>query len=374
MRTHAILSASSSNRWLECPPSARLNDLVQDTVSPYAKEGTEAHALCEHRLKEALEMESTDPIPHLSMYSQEMEDVANSYVLFIQEIIEGASNPQVLIEQRLDFSDFVPDGFGTGDCVILAEDTIHLLDLKFGKNQIVEAEENTQLMLYGLGCLQLFDGIYDIKKISMTIFQPRRDNISTYEVSKDELLKWAEEYVKPRAKLAHDGVGDFCAGDWCQFCKVKATCRERARANLELAKLDFALPPTLADEEIEEILGQLDDLTSWAKDIQEYALSRAKSGKRWAGFKLVEGRSNRKYSDEEKVAETVAQAGYEPYEQKLLGITAMTKLLGNKKFNELLGELVIKPVGKPTLVPESDKRPELENDFYEFMEDNDYVK
>lgn len=374
MRTHAILSASSSNRWLECPPSARLNDLVQDTVSPYAKEGTEAHVLCEHRLKEALEMESTDPIPHLAMYSQEMEDVANSYVLFILEIIEGASNPQVLIEQRLDFSDFVPDGFGTGDCVILAEDTIHLADLKYGTGLIVEAEENTQLMLYGLGCLQLFDGIYDIKKINMTIFQPRRDNISTYEMSKEDLLKWAEEYVKPRAKLAHDGVGDFCAGDWCQFCKVKATCRERARANLELAKLDFALPPTLADEEIEEILGQLEDLTSWAKDIQEYALSRAKSGKRWAGFKLVEGRSNRKYSDEEKVAETVAQAGYEPYEQKLLGITAMTKLLGNKKFNELLGELVIKPAGKATLVPESDKRPELENDFNEFMEDSDYVK
>jgi hypothetical protein len=303
-----------------------------------------------------------------------MEDVANSYVLFILEIIEGASNPQVLIEQRLDFSDFVPDGFGTGDCVILAEDTIHLADLKYGTGLIVEAEENTQLMLYGLGCLQLFDGIYDIKKINMTIFQPRRDNISTYEMSKEDLLKWAEEYVKPRAKLAHDGVGDFCAGDWCQFCKVKATCRERARANLELAKLDFALPPTLADEEIEEILGQLEDLTSWAKDIQEYALSRAKSGKRWAGFKLVEGRSNRKYSDEEKVAETVAQAGYEPYEQKLLGITAMTKLLGNKKFNELLGELVIKPAGKATLVPESDKRPELENDFNEFMEDSDYVK
>ncbi len=300
--------------------------------------------------------------------------MANSYVLFIQEIIEGASNPQVLIEQRLDFSDFVPDGFGTGDCVILAEDTIHLVDLKYGTGLIVEAEENTQLMLYGLGCLQLFDGIYDIKKISMTIFQPRRDNISTYEMSKEDLLKWAEEYVKPRAKLAHDGVGDFCAGNWCQFCKVKATCRERARANLELAKLDFALPPTLTDDEIEEILGQLGDLTSWAKDIQEYALSRAKSGKRWAGFKLVEGRSNRKYSDEEKVAETVAQAGYEPYEQKLLGITAMTKLLGNKKFNELLGELVIKPAGKPTLVPERDKRPELENDFYEFMEDSDYVK
>ena len=373
MRKHAILSASSSNRWLECPPSARLNDLVLDTVSPYAQEGTEAHALCEHRLKEVLKMTSTDPVPHLTTYSQEMEDAAKSYVLYILEIIEGLKNPQVLIEQRLNFSDYVPDGFGTGDCVILAEDTIYLVDMKYGTGILVDAEENTQLMLYGLGCLQLFDGIYDINHISMTIFQPCRDNISTYEISREELLKWAEEYVKPRAKLAHEGVGDSRAGDWCQFCKVKATCRERARANLELAKLDFAPPSTLTDEEIEDILGQLDDLISWAKDIQEYALARAKSGKRWTGFKLVEGRSNRKYSDDELVAETVSQAGYEPYEQKLLGITAMTKLLGNKKFNELLGGLVIKPAGKPTLVPESDKRPELQNDFIEFMEGNNHV-
>ena len=274
------------------------------------------HTLYEHRLKEVLKMTSTDPVPHLTTYSQEMEDAAKSYVLYILEIIEGLKNPQVLIEQRLNFSDYVPDGFGTGDCVILAEDTIYLVDMKYGTGILVDAEENTQLMLYGLGCLQLFDGIYDINHISMTIFQPCRDNISTYEISREELLKWAEEYVKPRAKLAHEGVGDFRAGDWCQFCKVKATCRERARANLELAKLDFAPPSTLTDEEIEDILGQLDDLISWAKDIQEYALARAKSGKRWTGFKLVEGRSNRKYSDDELVAETVSQAGYEPYEQK----------------------------------------------------------
>ena len=193
MRKHAILSASSSNRWLECPPSARLNDLVLDTVSPYAQEGTEAHALCEHRLKEVLKMTSTDPVPHLTTYSQEMEDAAKSYVLYILEIIEGLKNPQVLIEQRLNFSDYVPDGFGTGDCVILAEDTIYLVDMKYGTGILVDAEENTQLMLYGLGCLQLFDGIYDINHISMTIFQPCRDNISTYEISREELLKWAEE-------------------------------------------------------------------------------------------------------------------------------------------------------------------------------------
>jgi hypothetical protein len=209
-------------------------------------------------------------------------------------------------------------------------------------------------------------------EVKMTIFQPRRDNISSFTLPKEELYLWAEETVKPIAALAFEGKGDFSAGSWCQFCKVKATCAERASVNLELAKYDFARPPLLTDEEIESVLGKLDELSAWAKDIKDYALTAAKSGKKWAGFKLVEGRSNRKYSDEAKVAETVRQAGFDPYEKNVLGITAMTQLLGRKQFSDLLEELVIKPQGKPTLVLESDKRPEMTNIFDDFKEENIY--
>ena len=374
MTTHAILSASSSDRWLHCPPSARLNQKVEDETSPYALEGTEAHTLCEYKLKVALGQKAKDPKDVLTMYSNEMEDAAESYVDHILEALEGIKkttpDPIILIEQRLDFSEFVPEGFGTADCVILADETLHLWDFKYGTGVLVEAEKNSQLMLYGLAATLLFDGIYDFNEVQMTVFQPRRNNISSYTLPKDELYLWANETVKPIAALAFEGKGDFTSGSWCKFCKVKATCKERARANLELAKYEFARPPLLSDEEIECILEQLDELTSWAKDISDYALNKAKSGKKWKGFKLVEGRSNRKYIDNDKVAETVSEAGFDPYEKKLLGITAMTQLLGRKQFNELLGDLVIKPEGKPALVPESDKRPEMTSIFDDFKEEN----
>ena len=374
MTAHAILSASSSDRWLHCPPSARLNEKVPDESSAYALEGSEAHALCEYKLKTALGKKAKDPTAGLAMHSKEMEDAASCYVDHILECLEGikktTADPIVLIEQRLDFSDIVPEGFGTADCVILADETLYLWDFKYGTGVLVEAEQNPQLMLYGLAASLLFDGIYDFDEVKMTIFQPRRDNISSFTLPKEELYRWAEETVKPIAALAFEGKGDFSAGSWCQFCKVKATCAERARVNLELAKYEFSRPPLLTDEEIESILEKLDELAAWAKDIKDYALNAAISGKKWAGFKLVEGRSNRKYTDETKVAETVKQAGFDPYEKKVLGITAMTQLLGRKQFNELLGDLVIKPEGKPTLVPESDKRPEMTNIFDDFKEEN----
>jgi hypothetical protein len=347
---------------------------VPDESSAYALEGSEAHALCEYKLKTALGKKAKDPTAGLAMYSKEMEDAASCYVDHILECLEGikktTADPIVLIEQRLDFSDIVPEGFGTADCVILADETLYLWDFKYGTGVLVEAERNPQLMLYGLAASLLFDGIYDFDEVKMTIFQPRRDNISSFTLPKEELYRWAEETVKPIAALAFEGKGDFSAGSWCQFCKVKATCAERARVNLELAKYEFSRPPLLTDEEIESILEKLDELAAWAKDIKDYALNAAISGKKWAGFKLVEGRSNRKYTDETKVAETVKQAGFDPYEKKILGITAMTQLLGRKQFNALLGDLVIKPEGKPTLVPESDKRPEMTNIFDDFKEEN----
>lgn len=376
MTTHAILSASSSGRWLHCPPSAKLNAKVKDASSPYAQEGTDAHVLCEYKLKAALHMAAEDPRDELTMLTPEMEEASDAYVDHILEILEGVKrvtpDPMVMIEQRLDYSEYVPEGFGTADCIILADDTLHLIDFKYGMGVLVDAEMNSQLMLYALAASSLFECLYDFKGVSMTIFQPRRDNISTFTMSKSDLYTWAEDVVRPIAKLAYEGKGDFDAGTWCQFCKVKATCEERAEMNLSLAQKEFSRPPLLSDEEIEEILGQLDEIVAWAKDLKDYALEAAVSGKKWQGYKLVEGRSNRKYTSDEKVAQTVEDAGFDPYEKKLLGITAMTKLLGKKRFNELLSELVYKPQGKPTLVPISDRREEMTNILDEFKEESNH--
>ena len=273
-----------------------------------------------------------------------------------------------MIEQQLDFSKWVPGGFGTGDCVIVADDTLTVIDYKHGLGVLVDAEKNSQMMCYALGALQLFDGIYDINHVSMTIFQPRRDNVSTYQLEKDELLHWAETVLKPTAELAAKGEGEYHAGDHCRFCKIKANCRKRAEYNLELARYDFAVPSTLQDEEIEAVLAKVDELVNWAGDVKDYALQQAISGKSWSGWKLVEGRSNRRYVNEEAVAAAVENAGFNPYEKKLLGITAMTKQLGKKRFEELLSNLVEKPQGKPVLVPESDKRPVMHTAADDFKE------
>lgn len=373
MGKHALLSASSSHRWLSCPPSARLCESYQDKPSEYAQEGTSAHALCEYKLQKALGIPATDPTEHLSFYNEEMENCAEMYATYVMEQVESAKmnckDPVILIEQRLDFSRYVPEGFGTGDCVIIADGIMSVVDYKHGKGILVESEKNPQMMCYAIGALELFDGIYDIEKVNMTIFQPRRENISIYSLSKDELYEWAESVLAPTAKLAFEGGGDYKAGDHCQFCKAKATCRKRAEYNLELARYDFAMPDTLEDEEIAVILTKVDELTAWASDIKEYALQSAISGKEWTGFKLVEGRSNRKYTDETAVAEAVKKAGYNPYEEKLLGITAMTGILGKKKFEEILGGLITKPQGKPTLVPESDKRPAMNTAKDDFKEE-----
>lgn len=366
MGKHALLSASSSHRWLNCPPSARLCEGYEDKGSEYAQEGTDAHSLCEHKLKLALGMDTADPTENLSFYNEEMEQCACDYAGYVMELVEEAKkickDPVVLIEQWLDFSRFVAEGFGTGDCVIIADGTLYIVDYKHGKGVEVSAVENPQMMLYALGALELFDGIYDIDTVRMTIFQPRRENVSVCVMSKDDLLQWAYNDLMAKAKLAYEGGGEFACGDWCRFCKAKAACRKRAEYNLELAKYDFAMPDTLEDAEIAAILEKADELAAWAADVKEFALQQALNGVRYAGFKVVEGRSNRKYTDEDAVADTVKKAGYDPYEPKLLGITAMEKLLGKKQFAKLLSGLVEKPQGKPALVPESDKRQEMNID------------
>lgn len=276
MPNHALLSASSSHRWLNCPPSARLCEGYDDKGSDFAAEGTDAHALCEFKLRTALGMEAKDPTEDLTWYNSEMEECANGYVSFVMELVEEAKktcpDPVVLIEQRLDYSKYVEEGFGTGDCVIIADGTLHIVDYKHGRGVLVEADDNPQMKLYALGALELFDCIYDIDTVSMTIYQPRRSNVSTFTIPKEELYEWADRVLTPTAELAFNGDGEYHCGEWCQFCKAKADCRERANANMELAKFEFRQPPLLTDEEVEEILGRIDELIAWASDIKDYGM------------------------------------------------------------------------------------------------------
>lgn len=373
MRKHSFLSASSSKRWLACPPSAKKCAEMADRAGSDAEQGTDAHALCEYKVLKALGRDSPDPTEGLTFYDAEMDRCADDYCSFVMEQYaeaqENCKDPVVLVEQKLDYSKWVEGGFGTGDALIISDDVIHVVDFKYGLGVLVEADHNSQMMLYGLGALDLYDGIYDIKTVKMTIFQPRRDNISTFTMDKDELLKWADEVLAPIARLAIKGEGEFHAGDHCQFCKIKAICRERAKQNLELAKYEFAHADTLSDDEIAEVLTKVDDLVSWGNDVKDYALQQALSGAKYEGFKVVEGKSNRKYTDDAAVADAVSKAGYDPYEKKVLGITAMTSLLGKKRFSELLDGLITKPPGKPALVPESDKRPAMNTAVDDFKEE-----
>ena len=380
MSSHALLSASSSHRWMNCPPSARLCEQYEDTTSTYAEEGREAHLLGEYKIKQAMGIPSESPTRNLQCYNEEMDACTNDYAIYICELLakayQACTDTVWYLEQRIDFSTYVPEGFGTGDVIIVSDGTLHVIDYKHGAGVLVEAEGNPQLMLYGLGALHMFDGLYNIEKINMTIFQPRRDNISTYELSAGQLYTWAEEILKPAAEVAYAGGGNYKAGGWCQFCKAKARCRARAEANLELAAYDFMEPALLDNDEIASILAKVDGFVSWAGDIKEYALSEALKGTTFEGWKVVAGRSNRKYTDDSAVAEKVTATGIDPYEHKLLGITAMEKQLGKKRFEELLGGLIHKPAGKPVLVPITDKREQLyitstADDFADYEKEGD---
>lgn len=373
---HAVLSASSSNRWLHCNPSARLELEFEDRETSAASEGTAAHALCEHKLKRRLKLRSNRPVSHWD--NDEMEQYTDDYADFVMEQVlrerRRDENTQVLIEQKLDFSCYVPDGFGTGDCIIVSRGRLHIIDFKYGQGVLVDAQDNPQMKLYALGALSQFGEQYQIKKVKMTIFQPRRENVSTWETTAFKLRTWAKTDLKPKAERAFKGEGEYCPGEWCLFCKAAVKCRARAEDKLRLAQTEFKLPPLLTDAEIEQVLAKLPDLKKWADEIQDYALQAALGGKEWEGFKLVEGRSVRKYADETKVADAAKAAGYNDiYKQSLISITEMERLMGKKDFEKILGGLVVKPQGKPALVPETDKRPAInvsaKNDFNEIKGD-----
>ena len=369
---HALLSASSAHRWISCPPSALLSKNFEDVSSSFAQEGTDAHTLAQYKLENSLGIKTKDPTESLSFYNEEMNSHAENYAIFVLEQVEKtketSADPLVLIEQKLDFSKYVPEGYGYVDCLIIADGTLTVIDYKYGLGIKVSAERNPQMFCYALGALALFDGIYDIENVHMVIYQPRRENISEYNISKSELIKWAVEILAPTAELAINGKGEYKSGAHCQFCKAKATCRKRVECNLELAKYDFGVPATLNNDEIAAILTKADELVSWANDVKEYALKEALHGTKFEGFKLVAGRSNRKYTNEAAVADIVVAAGKDPYEKKLLGITAMTALLGKKVFEEILGGLTLKSPGKPTLVNADDKRPEFNSAYEDFNE------
>ena len=375
MGAHSEKGPSSSSRWIHCTPSAKLCADMPDQVTGFAEEGTQAHELCEYLLKKELGIEMEDPRPSLSYYNQEMEDCCQGYRDYVMELYEEAkekcSDPVLMVEQRIQYERFVSGGFGTADCILISDGTLNVVDFKYGLGVEVNAVGNTQMRIYALGALEIFDALYDIDRVRMTIYQPRKSNISVDEISRDELYEWAETVLKPAAEEADRGDGEFHAGDWCRFCKARHICRERAKENLALAAYDFISPPLLEDEEVVEILGKVDKLVSWANDVKEYALQEAVAGKEWEGYKLVEGRSIRKYTNEKEVAKAAEAAGFDPFEKKLLSITEMEKMMGKKKFQEILGKLCIKPAGKPVLVGADDKRPAMSTSAKEdFKEEN----
>ena len=359
MGTHALLSPSAAHRWMNCPPSACLEREFPSSSSEVAAEGTAAHALCEHKLRKLLKLRSKRP--HSDFEDDEMDRCSDDYVSFVQEQMTEIPSPMVLVEQRLDITRYVTEAFGTADCIIVGGDRLHIVDFKYGMGVLVEAEHNPQMMLYALGALELLDGIYDIQKISVSIFQPRRENVCTWSLPKEELLRWARDDLVEKARLAYMGEGEYRAGEWCTFCRAAVRCRARAEEKLRLAKEEFKYPPLITDEEIEDVLGEIPELIKWANAILAYATDAAVNhGKVWMGFKIVEGRSVRRYKDEDVVAREAESAGYtDIFDKKLISLTQMERLMGKKAFTDILDGLIEKPPGKPTLVPLSDKRPAI---------------
>lgn len=359
--THAILSASSSARWLACPPSARINAELPETTSIYAEEGTMAHALAEKTLKGYLAGGSAD----VQSDNEEMKEAVQRYVDVCIEKINAAkaASPDAVVhvEFRLDFSTYVPDGFGTGDMVIVSDKSLEICDLKYGKGVPVSAEGNTQMRLYALGAVEEFGMLYAFDTVHMTIIQPRLDSVSTDTLSTGKLLDWGRSII-PVAKEAYDGKGEFQAGDHCRFCKFRPRCKALAAYMTE--KTSLRKKQTLTDLETVSILQAAKDIKRWLTDLEDYALGKALDGYDWPGMKLVEGRSKRVITDPDAAAAALidkgfdADAVYKPRELQTL--TALEKLVGKKSLSEALGGLIEKPDGKPTLVELSDKRPPLD--------------
>lgn len=361
---HAFLSASGAYRWMNCTASAMLEKQFPDNKSDYAAEGTLAHSLAELKLRKQFEiMKPSDYSDQLKilkadkLYQPEMDSYTDTYVDYILSLCHAfPSQPYVVIEKRLDFSNIVPGGFGTGDCVILYGDTLHIVDLKYGKGVQVSAESNSQLRLYALGALCEYSLLYDIHNVHMHIVQPRLDNISTEYLAVDALQRWGND-VKPLAEQAANGTGEYHAGEWCRFCRAKAQCRARALQMLGIGNDKHK--DLLTDKEIGEILLQAQTLQNWVKSLEEYAEKQLIAGHEIPGWKIVEGRSNRTITDIDAAFKVLEDSGYDQallYEKNPLNLTGLEKLCGKKRLVEMIGAYIVKPPGKPTVVPETDKR------------------
>jgi len=377
-RSHALLSASGASRWLNCTPSARLEEeFGQRRTSVYAEEGTLAHELSELYLsRDVLQSIDEDTfnsrledIMANDLFNEEMLDVIPIYTDYCaMQYAEAKTNcglASIEIEQKFDLTEYVPESFGTSDCTIIADDVLEVIDLKYGKGVPVYATWNKQLMLYGLGALRMYDTMYCISKLRLTIVQPRINNISTFEISVEELISWAEQELKSKALDAFEGRGTLEAGDWCKFCSVKNKCRALYEKNMEIAKYEQKKAEFLTDEEISDVIKRTPALIEWANSILTYANEKAiGEGKHWPGFKLVEGTSRRKWIDEDSATQAILDklpelSEDDIFNMKLKPITQIEKTVGKKRFNEILSDVVVKPQGKPILVPEEDKRPAL---------------
>lgn len=372
MAKHAILSASGSHKWLNCTPSVGLEKGFKNTTSEFAAEGTLAHELGELSLrlqlgeitKKSYDNKVKKLITNNELFKADMPDYVEIYVdTCLEKVAEAkATTPDAIaiVEQKLDFSEWVPNGFGTGDFVIIADGTMEICDLKYGTGVQVSAIDNSQMRLYALGAITEFGFLYDIQNVKMTIIQPRLDSISTDEMTVEDLIKWADEVVRPTAELAIKGEGELCVGSHCKFCRAIAVCKAQEEYNMELAKYEFSDTLILSPFEIADVLGRVDSLVSWATKVKEYALDQALKGIDYPGYKVVEGRSNRKWTDEKAIGDILIEQGFQEtiiYTKKLTGITNMETAIGKKEVVRLLGDYIEKPQGKPTLAPESDKRP-----------------
>ncbi len=369
---HALLSASGAERWLNCTPAPRLEEQFPDTKSEYAAEGSLAHTIAELKLrKQFIDRISTrkfnsalKTLKGSERYQDEMLRYTDEYIDYISGVVHSFSSPPyIAAEKRLDFSAYVREGFGTGDCIIIGGEVLHVIDFKYGKGVPVSAEENPQMKLYALGAYREYSFLYPISRVKMTIVQPRLDSISEYEIGTDELLNWGES-IKPIAEKAFTGEGDFVSGEWCRFCRAKSLCRARADFNISLEEYDRIKPPLISDEEVGKILARSRELVKWVSDIEEYALSTCLAGGNIPGWKAVEGRSNRAFSDLDLAFKKIVESGTEEavlYERKPIPLTKVEELLGKKQFKELLEDFIVKPPGKPTIAQENDKREAITN-------------
>lgn len=387
---HALLSASSSHRWLHCPPSVKLAENFPGKTSIYAEAGRVAHAVAELKARKYFVAPMSTRSYNAKLkklqadehYDKGMESSTDTYLAFLQETAMAfKQSPFVTLETRVDYSEYAPGGFGTADCIMIGEGRICITDYKNGAGVPVEAEDNSQMMLYGLGALKVYAPIYgdSIKSVLLAIVQPNAGGVKTWETTVDTLREWGKEVVIPAAELAAVGGGEFCAGDWCRFCPAKAQCSARARQMLSLEpmlgaepqgamtdeKIDAIsagaeAPPLLTDAEIGDVLMRGRELAAWVKDLEEYALSAALAGREITGFKAVEGRGTREWNDLDVAFKTLQERGVAEallYERKPASVAGLEKTLGKKAFAEVADGLVVKKPGKPTLVPVSDKRP-----------------